>query len=30
MNCGANLENTNQFEKNPVESTIEVRAEEVK
>jgi len=30
MNCGANLENTNQFEKNPGESTIEVRAEEVK
>ena len=33
MNCGANLENignNNQFEKNPGESTIEVRAEEVK
>ena len=33
MNCGANLENTNnkyQFDKNPGESTIEVNAEEVK
>jgi hypothetical protein len=33
MNCGANLENTNnknQFDKNPGESTIEVKAEEVK
>ena len=33
MNCGANLENiskNNQFEKKPSESTIEVKAEEVK
>ena len=33
MNCGANLEdinNKNQFDKNPGESTIEVNAEEVK
>ena len=33
MNCGANLENIsdkNQFNKKPSESTIEVRAEEVK
>ena len=33
MNCGANLENTNnnnQFDKKPGESTIEVNAEEVK
>ena len=33
MNCGANLENTsnkNQFNNNPSESTIEVKAEEVK
>ena len=33
MNCGANLENisnNNQFNKNPSESTIEVKAEEVK
>ena len=33
MNCGANLENTsnnNQFNKKPSESTIEVKAEEVK
>ena len=33
MNCGANLENiskNNQFEDNPSESTIEVKAEEVK
>ena len=33
MSCGANLENvrfTNQFEKKPSESTIEVKAEEVK
>ena len=33
MNCGANLENinnNNQFDKNPSESTIEVNAEEVK
>ena len=33
MNCGANLENIsydNQFNKNPSESTIEVKAEEVK
>ena len=33
MNCGANLENiskNNQFDKNPSESTIEVKAEEVK
>ena len=33
MNCGANLENinnNNQFDKNPGESTIEVNAEEVK
>ena len=33
MNCGANLENiskNNQFDKNPGESTIEVKAEEVK
>ena len=33
MNCGANLENTNNnnlFDKNPGESTIEVNAEEVK
>ena len=33
MNCGANLENINnynQFEKKPSESTIEVNAEEVK
>ena len=33
MNCGANLENTNnknQFDKKPSESTIEVKAEEVK
>ena len=33
MNCGANLENisiNNQFNNNPSESTIEVKAEEVK
>ena len=33
MNCGANLENIsnkNQFDKRPSESTIEVKAEEVK
>ena len=33
MNCGSNLENmskNNQFDKNPSESTIEVKAEEVK
>ena len=33
MNCGANLENksiNNQFDKKPGESTIEVKAEEVK
>ena len=33
MNCGANLENivnNNQFDNNPSESTIEVKAEEVK
>ena len=33
MNCGANLENTSankQFDKKPSESTIEVKAEEVK
>ena len=33
MNCGANLENiknSNQFDKKPSESTIEVNAEEVK
>jgi len=33
MNCGANLENinhNNKFNKNPSESTIEVKAEEVK
>ena len=33
MNCGANLDNIsnkNQFEKNPSESIIEVKAEEVK
>ena len=33
MNCGANIENinnNNQFDKNPGESTIEVNAEEVK
>ena len=33
MNCGANLENTsnnNQLNKKPSESTIEVKAEEVK
>ena len=32
MNCGANLEiiNNNQFDENPSESTIEVKAEEVK
>tara|TARA_B100000941_G_scaffold24322_1_gene14544 strand:+ start:127 stop:228 length:102 start_codon:yes stop_codon:yes gene_type:complete len=33
MNCGADLENinkSNQFDKKPSESTIEVRAEEVK
>ena len=33
MNCGANLENNsqkNQFGNNPSESTIEVKAEEVK
>ena len=33
MNCGADLENNihnNQFDKNPSESTIEVKAEEVK
>ncbi len=33
MNCGANLENNsnnNQFDKMPSESTIEVKAEEVK
>ena len=33
MNCGANLENiinNNQFNENPSESTIEVKAEEVK
>ena len=33
MNCGTNLENisnNNQFDKNPSESTIEVKAEEIK
>ena len=33
MNCGADLENTsknNQLDKKPSESTIEVKAEEVK
>ena len=33
MNCGASLENisnNNQFDKEPSESTIEVKAEEVK
>ena len=33
MNCGADFENigkTNQFDNNPSESTIEVKAEEVK
>ena len=33
MSCGANLENisnNNQFNKNPSESTIEVKAEEIK
>ena len=33
MNCGANLENVsnnNQFNKKPSESTIEVKAEEIK
>ena len=33
MNCGANLENinnNNQFDKNPSERTIEINAEEVK
>ena len=32
MNCGANLENisNNKFDKEPSESTIEVKAEEVK
>ena len=33
MNCGANLENMsgyNQFDKKPSESTIEVKAEEIK
>ena len=33
MNCGANLEdinNNNQFDRKPSESTIEVKAEEVK
>ncbi len=33
MNCGANLENisnNNQFDKKPSETTIEVKAEEVK
>ena len=33
MNCGANLENiskNNQFDKKPSESTIDVKAEEVK
>jgi anaerobic ribonucleoside-triphosphate reductase len=33
INCGANLENinkNNQFNNNPSESTIEVKAEEVK
>ena len=33
MNCGANLENinnNNQFDKKPSESTIEVKAEEIK
>ena len=33
MNCGANLKNfsnNNQFDKRPCESTIEVKAEEVK
>ena len=33
MNCGANLENMSinkQFDKKPSESTIEVKAEEVK
>ena len=33
MNCGANLENisnNNQLDKNPSESTIEVKAEEIK
>jgi len=33
MNCGADLENiskNNQFNKKPSESTIEVKAEEIK
>ena len=32
MNCGANLQNinNNQFDKKPSESTIEVKAEEIK
>ena len=33
MNCGANLENinnNNQFDKKPSESTIEIKAEEIK
>ena len=30
MNCGANLENNDQLDKKPSESTIEVKAEEVK
>jgi len=33
MNCGVDLENINkknQFEKKPSESTIEVKAEEIK
>ena len=30
MNCGANLENINKVDKKPSESTIEIKAEEVK
>ncbi len=30
INCGAKLDNNNQFDKKPSESTIEVKAEEVK
>ena len=30
MNCGANLENINEVDKKPSESTIEIKAEEVK
>ncbi len=30
MNCGANLDNINEVDKKPSESTIEIKAEEVK